>query len=292
LVALPKDSLRKNKYFVVSSRHTSIEDQLQNQKPLKTVLRYPSSFWIQFCPDKRYTFQGRSRHLECFVDPYAGERRLTCSTLAHSSDPKFDLLIKYVLTSLSNEIGIIGWDTPTSHPLKLGVTAPIKKEDLVFEINRESERVLATTFKGTRRFRILDEPWMDPTESFFIANVEILDGHAEARLPPKYQDQIDQLHHTIPTLLDYWLETVIEAGRLSPAGVVQILKQIGPMPSNPRDRALWVAALVNPTTTAGLCQEIRPSMLFCQNDFDRIVLVCAALKSSIKKARNDGRQWG
>jgi len=132
---------------------------------------------------------------------------------------------------------------------------------------------------------------MDSSESFFIAHVEVLDDRTEATIPPEYQDQLDQLHHMIPVLLDRWMETVISSGKISPAGITEILKQIGPMPSTQRDRAIWVAALLNPTTSVvGLSQEIRPTMLSCQTDFDRMVLACVALKSSIKAARTDKRR--
>jgi len=59
-----------------------------------------------------------------------------------------------------------------------------------------------------------------------------------------------------------------------------ILKELGPMPDTPTDRAIWVAALLNPLPSLKVCLEIRPAMLACKNDYDRIHLAMAALQSS------------
>jgi hypothetical protein len=56
---------------------------------------------------------------------------------------------------------------------------------------------------------------------------------------------------------------------------------LGPMPKNPTDRAFWVAALINPLPALGVCLEIRPAMLSCSNDLDRMILASQALQSSI-----------
>jgi len=203
--------------------------------------------------------------------------RATCQ----SPDPKFDALIHHVLSSHgSQEIGIIGVDPPTKHPLFVGVTAPIVKKDVVFGLDRNSERVLATSLKGTRRFKIVGEPWMDPTESFYIGEVKILD-HRDEPVPLELQPSVDHLYNMIPGLVNEWVESLIKTEKLSPAGVTTIIKDIGPMPSSPCDRAMWVGALLNPILPLGLCQEIRPAMLLCQNDYDRLVLATVALRSTV-----------
>lgn len=166
------------------------------------------------------------------------------------------------------------------------MTAPLVKKDITFGINRDSERVLATSFRGTRRFEIVGEPWMDPTDSFYIANVRILDDRDEPLTAEQHQ-QRQLFHRKIHGLLDEWVESVIQTETLSPAGITSILKEIGPMPSDPTKRAIWVAALLNPTIPLGLCQEIRPAMLLCQNDVDRLALATVALKSSIERVRKE-----
>lgn len=53
------------------------------------------------------------------------------------------------------------------------------------------------------------------------------------------------------------------------------------MPEEMRARAIWIASLVNPLPTIGVCLEVRPAMLACKNDYDRIMLATAAIQSSI-----------
>ncbi len=212
--------------------------------------------------------------------------------MSHSSvdspDPKFDALIKHVLSSHMQEcreIGIIGVDPPTSLPLNVGVTAPIEKKNVIFGLDRNSKRVLATSLTGTKRFKIIGEPWMDPTESFYIGHVQILDRREET-LPFELQQRVNYLNSKIPALVNEWVESLIQSETLSPAGVTTIVKQIGPMPSKPCERAMWVGALVNPVIPLGLCQEIRPAMLMCQNDYDRLVLASVALRSRLDRQQN------
>lgn len=53
------------------------------------------------------------------------------------------------------------------------------------------------------------------------------------------------------------------------------------MPDELGDRAIWVASLVNPLPALGVCLEVRPAMLACKNDYDRIMLATAAIQASI-----------
>jgi hypothetical protein len=53
------------------------------------------------------------------------------------------------------------------------------------------------------------------------------------------------------------------------------------MPEDVGERAIWLASLLNPLPPLGVCLEIRPAMLACRNDFDRIQLATSAVQSSI-----------
>jgi len=129
---------------------------------------------------------------------------------------------------------------------------------------------------------------MDPTDSFYLSQVRILDNRHEP-LTKEQQQQVQILHRKIPALVEEWIESVIQTEKLSPAGVTSIVKDIGPMPSEPRSRAIWIAALLNPTIPLGLCQEIRPAMLSCQNDVDRLALSTVALRTCIDQLRKEKR---
>jgi hypothetical protein len=136
----------------------------------------------------------------------------------------------------------------------------LTKRDITFGITRHSERIMATAFKGQRRFLIVGEPWMDSTQSFYLANVEIVDNRFEI-MPHNLEEQA--------------------YGLAKPADMSKRMKEIGPMPESLQERANWIGALVNPIRPLGVCVEIRPAMLACRNDHDRLVLASTALRSSI-----------
>lgn len=148
-----------------------------------------------------------------------------------------------------------------------------------------SEVTLTLASKGKRRFEVVGEPWLDDTGSFYLARVDILDGRQEpvkSELQPKARVLFDR----IPTLVQEWISWVLESNKASPEKLQQLLRELGPMPKDSwQDRAIWVGALVNPMMTMfpkkGVCLEIRPAMLACRNDHDRLVLASMALQSSI-----------
>jgi hypothetical protein len=139
---------------------------------------------------------------------------------------------------------------------------------------------MATAFKGQRRFHIVGEPWMDATQSFYLADVEIVDNRFEI-MPQNLEEEAYEINQKIPALVDEWVDWVVKTGQAKPADMNKRFKEIGPMPEPLQERANWVGALVNPIRPLGVCVEIRPAMLACRNDHDRLVLASTALRSSI-----------
>ena len=121
---------------------------------------------------------------------------------------------------------------------------------------------------------------MDPTHSFHLANVELVDQQTES-VPIDLERNAQLLHETIPALVDEWMAVLLQTEMATPATIANILKELGSMPSQFGKRAIWVAALVNPIVPLKVCLEIRPAMLACRNDHDRLVLASTALQSSI-----------
>lgn len=146
------------------------------------------------------------------------------------------------------------------------------------------------------------EPWMEDTDSFYFADVEITNNRFEP-LSSEDAEQSKVLYEQIPSLVQDWLQIILEKeggdsnsdnNNNSPMDatradtsikekMTELMNDIGPMPQTLTDRAIWVAALVNPLPALGVsvCMEIRPAMLACKNDYDRLNLACAALQSSM-----------
>ena len=141
---------------------------------------------------------------------------------------------------------------------------------------------VAISARGKRRFEVVGEPWLDESGSFYLANVDIVDQRQE-EISSNHHEQAKELYDAIPSLVQEWTKLVLSKKKSTLAGMDQRLQDIGPMPQTSlKDRAIWVAALVNPIPAMkGVCLEIRPAMLSCRNDHDRMVLASTALRSSI-----------
>jgi hypothetical protein len=251
-----------------------------------------------------------------------------------STDPKFEKMLQYVQQCQTEaEIGILGFHPQTGGPLRTGVVCKIPyyftnpKTGSVSGITyglsaRNKDRVVATSFKATSTlFHIVGDPWMDPTNSFFLAHVETLDGRYEICLESQH-NHAEQLFAQIPTLVEEWKSLMFATDWCTPAALSKKhqLSEIGtviPQTSH-RDRAMWVAALLNPVGLSvqqqqhqqqppsltlnsnnrdqimkSTCPDIRPLMLLCRNDYDRLVLAVSALQASndfLRKYRQQQQQ--
>ena len=212
------------------------------------------------------------------------------------------------------EVGILGFNPENGQPHMVGVTAPIKTKDFAYSLTAENRsKAITTSFKGNRMFQLVSNPWKDPTGSFHMAHVEILHAKFDDQTPAKrrhFQIEADQLFAQIPALVDSWMELMFEAGFATPASQVTMQRDIisteheqllhtedDPRhrirrrnnnyalypPRRQTDRAIWVAALLNPIRRypVTVCDEIRPAFLACRNDRDRLDLCISALQMSI-----------
>lgn len=203
-----------------------------------------------------------------------------------SGDPKFRELIKYsLLDETPNEIGVIGLNPYTGRPLNMGVTISMSKDC----VSNHLVGQLATTLKGKRRFEIQGTPWLEPSsESFYMANVDIVDDREEM-LTDEQEQKAEKLSSDIPELVEKWLELVVSTGKSDEEGMERRLNDIGKMPREVGQRAIWIGALINPIPALGVCLEIRPAMLACKNKYERINLALISLQSSIDHLSGERR---
>lgn len=195
-----------------------------------------------------------------------------------SPDPKFSLLLGHVMDGKGgNEIGIIGLNPHTGRPLNIGVTVKVTKD----QVSVDKNGIYSVEARGHRRFEVQGEPWKDPTDSFYLAETEITESRPEPALATEQQAQVTAMSKKVPELVENWLMWVIKTGKATAKGMSQRMKDIGPMPEENGPRAMWVASLVRPWPALDVCLEVRPAMLACKNDFDRLYLALAALQSSV-----------
>jgi hypothetical protein len=110
-------------------------------------------------------------------------------------------------------------------------------------------------------------------------------------------DDVRRLSAMIPQLTQEWIRTVQKQQHhqkknnknRNQASSYNSLFHTNDLPKHPTDRAHWVAAMLYPATTgtgtATLSTDIRPALLSCTNDYDRLVLTIQALQTSLQQYR-------
>jgi hypothetical protein len=194
-----------------------------------------------------------------------------------SSDPKFNRLISYCLEEApGSEMGMLGMNPRTGQPLSFGVTLQVREEN----IQHGNDDSITMTVTADRRMEVQGEPWLDKSESFYLADIEIVEGREEF-MSEDQRKEAERLSKTIPNSVKEWVQCVLKAEATDAAGMKSRIADLGAMPDEDdlTERALWTAA--NPLPALGVCLEIRPAILSAGNDYERMVLVCQALQSSM-----------
>jgi len=184
------------------------------------------------------------------------------------------------------ELGMIGLNPQTGKPLRVGVS--VKLHQIHKTVGKKSNWV-TLRMQGHRCFQVQGQPWMDDSKSFHMANVRLNEYDDDsmgggAKLEESLRIKTQEMYGEIPELVKQWLDCLYASGRAHPNLMKRYFEDLGTeIPTDSmRDRAIWTAALINPIPALGVCSEIRPAMLACTNDYERICLAWEALHSSIK----------
>lgn len=135
---------------------------------------------------------------------------------------------------------------------------------------------------GVRAFRI-DETCEHPDSGYSMAKVHFIQvDEDECRAEDVRAAQ------ALQPLIAEWEDLVRAAW---PQHLASILHDLGPLPpaEHPGDRALWVAALVNPIPPLGIAPEIRPEVLAAAEVQDRLLIVRSGVELSLTYLRSTAR---
>lgn len=177
---------------------------------------------------------------------------------------------------------MLGVDPRTQSVLRHGVEARIESLTSVTTLSGFYEMVLI----GGRRFSVLTSASSEwpPTERIFGARVGWLEEL------PCDQATIDRAAALDPLVAE-WTRLVVETGReRSPNQIKTLLADLGPMPDAEYadDRALWVAALINPLPALGVAFEVRPAALQATSAQERLEVVETGILDSIARLKRPG----
>ncbi|KAL7566045.1 hypothetical protein ACA910_011058 [Epithemia clementina (nom. ined.)] len=249
--------------FVAQSRHA--DDAEENATPL--VLSVSDMKRFKACQTRQKTMP------ILILDSMVPKQELSFE----SSDPSLVKLIQYCLEN-DSDAAMVGINPSTGSPLSRGVTISVDARQVRLRPSRQSV-VLSVT--AERRIEVQSQPWLDKSGSFYLSEVDVIDDMTEPPLSPEHERMAQRLYESLPTAMEEWSEFVLQSGATDQQGLKDRLESLGPMPSDMTDRAFWVAAAINPLPALGVCIEIRPAMLCCTNDYERMVLACQAVRSSI-----------
>merc|ERR1711879_609398 len=91
------------------------------------------------------------------------------------------------------------------------------------------------------------------------------------------------MSRNLEPLIEKWLDLVRAGHERQPNQMDLILDHLGPLPplNKATQRALWVAALINPLPALGVAFEIRPAMLSATSAKKRLEIAIKGIRDSI-----------
>lgn len=110
---------------------------------------------------------------------------------------------------------MIGVHPRTQKPLNFGVTSKICKDG----VNNNNIIGLSISIEGNKMFQIEDEPFMDSSGSFYMANIEITDDREEL-MTAEQKREAEQLFKKIPSLVTKLKTLVFKKGMQNELGEV------------------------------------------------------------------------
>ena len=146
--------------------------------------------------------------------------------------------------------------------------------------------VLDTVLVGGRCCEILEpdissSTWR-PSKPIFEARVRWLpDGPSTSAA--------NALAESVAPMVSEWVDLVRSTNReREPLQITRVLSDLGPMPDAEQagDRALWVAALINPMPALGVALEVRAAVLDAADSLARMQVVHEALADSISRLKS------
>ena len=123
-----------------------------------------------------------------------------------------------------------------------------------------------------------------PADRLFRARVRWLEEMEGTAATTARAEELDDL-------VEQWIGLVRSTGReREPGQMAKLLADLGPMPSAQYadDRALYVAALINPLPALGVALEIRPAALAARTALERLEVAKRGIKDSIARLERSG----
>jgi len=88
------------------------------------------------------------------------------------------------------------------------------------KVNLDDKGIWSIQVEGKRPFEVQGEPWLDPSGSFYLAHVEIVeDRQDELVLENDLLDEATRMSNDIPELVEQWLQLVLATEKSDVGGM-------------------------------------------------------------------------
>lgn len=92
------------------------------------------------------------------------------------------------------------------------------------KVNLDDKGVWSISVQAKKCFEVEGEPWLDETKSFYLANVEIVEGREEPALDDELLQQANEMSNALPQLVEEWLTLVFTKGKSDVETMDKIMK--------------------------------------------------------------------
>jgi hypothetical protein len=177
-----------------------------------------------------------------------------------SADAKFQHMCRSI--RVDDELALVGMHPyKAGEPLTVGVTVVVEQK---------TTNVLKV--KAKEVVDVQGQPWWDSTKSCFITHLEV--AQDDMVLKGRHYQQAKEWFDELPVLVKKWWDVMGSNDDIPHTSTT----------ADFTERSLAVAALLNPSRPRErpVSLEIRPALLACRNDHDRLYLVHAALQASLQ----------
>eukprot|EP00545_Synedropsis_sp_CCMP1620_P013778 CAMPEP_0119006208 /NCGR_PEP_ID=MMETSP1176-20130426/2167_1 /TAXON_ID=265551 /ORGANISM="Synedropsis recta cf, Strain CCMP1620" /LENGTH=336 /DNA_ID=CAMNT_0006958101 /DNA_START=75 /DNA_END=1085 /DNA_ORIENTATION=+ len=223
-----------------------------------------------------------------------------------STDGKFQTMVSRLLSKNNDNndndnnqndeqlLCVVGMHpTNPGEPLNIGVSVTIDSIQVLRGSSSDDGHVLLTV-RGKHVVDVQGQPRFDQRHCCFLTNVEIAqddDDAFAAMLSSRQQDAKTKAattwYNDLVPLIQEWeiaVSDLVSSGGSGGSGVVVDTSTVVDA-TTVSTRVHAVAALLNPNSAVlpATSMEIRPALLACRNDYDRLHLVHTALQVSIQQ---------
>lgn len=160
------------------------------------------------------------------------------------------------------------------------IVAYVAQVNSYTQIHKQMFRRTTVPLSSDRGNIVFMNPEIDTIVFDEKEEVMLVDG-PDCEMNAEQKTQLSILSKNAPQLVEVWLALVLENGKSDKSGIIELLKSIGPIPTEDAALANWIGLLISPVASLGVGVDIVSALNSCKNNFQRVKLATIALQMGI-----------